>query len=304
MNNVALPKWPQMRVSGKSVTVEQAKDIIFKTDLFLTSAGEWAGGNNHKFNTQYRHQAGLVKPDSSVFTKYGAFSSGMFSPNENALSNTAEVNAEIDDEIGECSPAERKSFFERLAGAFWEFTLEEEVRERLGILVLNYMDNNHASTSYVYGPNGWCWPDGTIYFSANIGKWPSIEEVHKEWQLIAETFPYLDLHVTLMSGEHCEEDIKPLVNLRIVGGVATVCEPDLSVHTPVNLTFDHTKESPDWPKRMFDDDFGIGLPYEWYDDYAKIVRKTVEEIFSEANSYRTDSAGSSTSSDLGNGQES
>jgi hypothetical protein len=54
-----LPKWPQMLVTGKSVTIEQAKEIIFKTDYFLTDASEYAGGNNREFNKNYRKMSKL-----------------------------------------------------------------------------------------------------------------------------------------------------------------------------------------------------------------------------------------------------
>jgi hypothetical protein len=54
-----LPKWPQMLVTGKSITIEQAKEIIFKTDYFLTDASEYAGGNNREFNRNYRKMSKL-----------------------------------------------------------------------------------------------------------------------------------------------------------------------------------------------------------------------------------------------------
>lgn len=49
----SLPKWPQMIVTGKPVTIDQAKEIIFRTDSFLTSSDEFAGGNNREFNEWY-----------------------------------------------------------------------------------------------------------------------------------------------------------------------------------------------------------------------------------------------------------
>ena len=49
-----LPKWPQLMIVGDDVTIEQAKDIILKTDDFLTSCSEYSGGNATQFNDQYR----------------------------------------------------------------------------------------------------------------------------------------------------------------------------------------------------------------------------------------------------------
>lgn len=57
--NTNLPKWPQMLVWGQPVTVEQAQDIILRTDDFLTDLYEHSGGNNHKWNTWARKTLGL-----------------------------------------------------------------------------------------------------------------------------------------------------------------------------------------------------------------------------------------------------
>ena len=50
LKNMRLPKWPHMVVWGTPVTQEQAKDIIFRTDAFLTHMSSYAGGNNHAWN--------------------------------------------------------------------------------------------------------------------------------------------------------------------------------------------------------------------------------------------------------------
>ena len=57
--NLGLPKWPQMMVTGKHVTLEQAKEIIFRTDPFLVDTSKYSGGNAHEFNAWYRKEAGL-----------------------------------------------------------------------------------------------------------------------------------------------------------------------------------------------------------------------------------------------------
>lgn len=56
----SLPKWPQMLVTGKDVTPEQAFEIIFKTDGFLTDASEFAGGNEREFTKQYQQDSNLT----------------------------------------------------------------------------------------------------------------------------------------------------------------------------------------------------------------------------------------------------
>jgi len=46
-NRVDLPKWPQMIVRGRSVSKEQAENIIIRTDNFWRHHG--SNGNNHDF---------------------------------------------------------------------------------------------------------------------------------------------------------------------------------------------------------------------------------------------------------------
>lgn len=54
-----LPKWPQLMIVGDPVSEEQARDIILRTDDFLTDPSDYAGGNNKAFNARYRRDSGL-----------------------------------------------------------------------------------------------------------------------------------------------------------------------------------------------------------------------------------------------------
>lgn len=47
-----LPKWPGAFVTGKSVTPEQAKDIIFRTDPSVRHPSEYMGGNDRLFRAR------------------------------------------------------------------------------------------------------------------------------------------------------------------------------------------------------------------------------------------------------------
>lgn len=65
---------------------------------------------------------------------------------------------------------------------------------------LYYMHNSRVASFWAGGPHGWCHWDGTIgCCNYNIGKWPSIYDVAKDWSLIAKTFPYLDLKCYILS---------------------------------------------------------------------------------------------------------
>jgi len=229
MNNeeffkIGLPKWPQMIVSGKPVTVEQAKDIIFRTDSFLLEHYEYSGGNNHKFNEDYRQKSCL------------------------ALFHDSFKNEEM-------------------------WNKEEELDENLGFVRTNYVTNDWASCAYIDGPHGWCSPTGIISYSDNIGKWPSVKEVLSDWNKLATAFPYLNLNVTIMSGEHCEDAIIPLINIRVIDGGACLMNPDLSVHQKIES---HNRGS----LLERNEDSELGLPSDWYNEFAINVKTQVEKILS------------------------
>lgn len=73
---------------------------------------------------------------------------------------------------------------------------------RIDALELNFLHNSRIMSSWIGGPKGWCDWDGNIGCSTwNIGKWPSVEEVHKDWTAIAAAFPYLHLRAQLVPNE-------------------------------------------------------------------------------------------------------
>ena len=222
--DLGLPKWPQMLVSGKQVTVEQAEDIIFKTDAFLTDPDEYSGGNFHSFNSEYRKQAGLE--------------------------------------------AYREKFE-------WD---TRPLHDNLKVVHTEYVNNSWGSSCFVYGPHGWCRPDGVIEHHYNVGKWPSVEDVYTDWLKVATAFPFLDLHVTLMDDEYCEDNVKPIVNMHVCGGTVTLSQGDVSVHDFSDIE--------DFSQRLFDQDgkyhesYELGLPLGQYTKYAARVKIAVDEILS------------------------
>lgn len=42
-------KWPQMLTTGEKLTVDQAKEIIRRTDDFFSSLSEFSSGNDHNY---------------------------------------------------------------------------------------------------------------------------------------------------------------------------------------------------------------------------------------------------------------
>lgn len=94
-----------------------------------------------------------------------------------------------------------------------------------GVIATGYVHNSWVVSSYIGGPYGWCHPDGTIGYSDNIGKWPSVEDVEEEWRTLAEEFPFLQIEVSLMSGEYCENNTYPIVSMLIRDGSVELVDP-------------------------------------------------------------------------------
>lgn len=200
-----LPKFPQMLVWGKSVTPEQAKDIIFRTDRQLTSVAMCSGGNDKYWEDYVRVVLGFRKA---------------------------------------------QDFFESLPikkryPAFWEF--QEALNKKLGILSLSICDTEWTSCCFVFGARGWCHPDGKIAFIDSAGRWPEIEAVVEEWELVAQTFPYLDLTVTLVDRDHDSREVygdpfpnaivndkneKALLSLRVKNGEVEILQAPIFPDTP------------------------------------------------------------------------
>lgn len=110
----------------------------------------------------------------------------------------------------------------------------EKVREELGILELEYLQNSQIASSYIGGPHGWCSWDGQIGCDGyNIGKYPSVKSVYKEWKQIAAAWPFLKLRCQLWNkgyGEDSDSDDedshpRPVIEYIIKDGNVTVIEP-------------------------------------------------------------------------------
>lgn len=144
-----LIKWPQCVITGKKISIEQAKEILAKTDSMFVYGND---GNNREYNKAIYNLIG--KPDL---------------------------------------------FGDDVTPDSWD--KDEEFVKKNELLELDYLDNSQISSCYVYGTNGWCHPNGTIFFNKNIGKWPSWEEIHEDCKKIAHRFPFLDMKVYLFNQE-------------------------------------------------------------------------------------------------------
>jgi len=115
--------------------------------------------------------------------------------------------------------------------------IKDKLNEELKFVSTEYLHNDWMSSSYIYGPHGWCSPDGIISHVDNVGKWPGVEEVYNDLVTIAAAFPYLVMTATLYDQEHCEDEVekKPVITFVVKKG-------------KVKLTDEHTEHHFDVPK--------------------------------------------------------
>lgn len=188
--NVGLPKWPQMLTYGRSVTPEQALEIIRRTDTFFTHG---YGSNAHRFDEDARRIVGLPPERWGV------------------------------PEPDETEP-------QRIARLRREWAIEEQWRVWWDCVDTGYVHNSFVSSAFIGGPHGWCHPDGLVYFADNVGKWPSVEAITEDWKTLLDAFPFIDLGVVLMDNESSDEEAQPLIGIRVGSGAVTLMHPDDALH--------------------------------------------------------------------------
>lgn len=186
--NKGLPKWPALVVRGKTVTQDQAKEIIIKTSgfTFICNDKEWESKINKIIYGIEESTFGSL--DKKLCEKYGI--------KENDWNSVWDLKSKLESAYA-------------------------PIRD------LNYLSNSRIASSWIGGPHGWCNWNGKIGCSNyNIGKWPSVEEVYNEWVAIAEEFKFLELKCQLMDSEAGEnESPKPVVEFEIKNGKVSLYEP-------------------------------------------------------------------------------
>ena len=200
--NKGLPKWPALVVKGKPVTPDQAKEIIVRTDGFYFSCNdrEWEKEIN----------------DIIYGIREGNYSE------------------KFDAELKKRHGLQEKDW----NGLF--SAKDSYLSKYKPVSDINYLNNHRIASSWIGGPHGWCSWNGRIGCSNyNIGKWPSIEEVYREWVSIAVEFPFLELKCQLMNSEAGEDENPiPVVEFEVKGGKVDMYEPKEILDYPVFGTED------------------------------------------------------------------
>lgn len=108
--------------------------------------------------------------------------------------------------------------------AFWD--ANRKWQDDWGYMFLHYLSNDWILCDMAQGCQGWCNPNGVIDYHFNIGKWPESTEVLEELELIAKTWPFLELECTLYSEEYCsDEESHPIISFLVRNGEVEVIDP-------------------------------------------------------------------------------
>lgn len=86
--------------------------------------------------------------------------------------------------------------------AYWSAV--DSAYNALGALELDHLAQEWIATCYVGGNNGWMHPDGKILNFKNFGKWPSVDEIQQELDMIVRAFPDLCMNLAWWDKEYSQ----------------------------------------------------------------------------------------------------
>ncbi len=193
-------------VTGKTVTPEQAKEILFRTDSSLAFPSEYSFGNDRRFRDRCIKLFGWDRL-IAFGEKVRAASNLDGAAREKALAQLLPDGVSSDWDIGQ----------------LWA--------NEMGYISTSYVKNDWLASAYIGGPHGWMSPAGNVHHDGhNWGKWPSVEEIVEDWKKLLEAFPYIETVTTLYSGEQCEDHSVPVCTITVGKGQVVVHTPDLTMH--------------------------------------------------------------------------
>jgi len=196
---VNLPKWPGLIVKGKSVTKDQAKEILVRTDSFsfYCNDREWEKTIDKLIFGQIGHYLDVNTLEEKLKKEFN-------------LNNHLEVY-----DFKEVLYAKK---YRRISGLY-------------------YLNNHRIASSWIGGPHGWCSWDGNIGCNNyNIGKWPDAREIYDEWIIIAKEFPFLNLKCQIINSEISEDCEKiPVIEFEIKKGKVRAYKPKELLDQPRDI---------------------------------------------------------------------
>jgi hypothetical protein len=159
-----------------------------------------------------------------------------------------------------------------------DYDAVSRVAKELHLLNLEYLDNNQICSNWISGPHGWIsWAGNIGCNSYNIGKWPSIDEVMKDWKEIAKAFPYLSLKCQLFNKEIGEDEASPIVEFHVKNGEVAVLEPQSPINNPEELNMKHTAF------RLFSSGGERGCTIPQLREAIQTTKEAVKDLKDESN---------------------
>lgn len=207
--------YPILRVTGVPVSQEQAVEIIRRTDRFFRDLTS----NDYSYLARISRRLRIplwedYKRELRRDQGYRAY--------EANLDRLRGTDAYMDALSGEHYEAYRAALRRH----------EDDHHRWLtawGYLEPEYVRNDWVSSQYVYGPHGWCHPDGTIGHVDRVGKGQIAEEVYHDWCILAQAFPFLELGASLIREGLYEGEVDSAqVSFRISGGQVAILDPELA----------------------------------------------------------------------------
>lgn len=216
-----LPKWPELRIAGESVTEEQAEAIIVQTNGRIDFSS-----NHHR--TEFIYETIMMGKEDLIdrihLLEDDLYFSSWFDLLDEQLEKKKELSSDDYQKYSSSKYRERSD-------------IKVARSEELGILTdLYYLTNRQIMSSWIGGVHGWCQWDGTIGCQGfNIGKWPTGKDIYDEAVLLAETYPFLEMTIQIMAGESCEiddDDVSdhPIFEFKLSEGKVYCMEPEAAIH--------------------------------------------------------------------------
>lgn len=190
---VNLPKWPGLIVKGKSVTKDQAKEILIRTDNFgfYCNDRKWEKTINRLI---FGHFLGVNSLNEELKKEFN-------------LNNRLEVYD------------------------FKEELYIKKYRRIQDLCYLNNHRIASSWIGGTYG--WCSWDGKIECNNYNIGKWPDAIEVYNEWVIIAKEFPFLNLKCQLLNSEISEDCEKiPVIEFEIKKGKVRAYKPKKLLDQP------------------------------------------------------------------------
>jgi len=196
----SLPKWPGLLVTGKSVTREQAMEVIIRTDNLQFIS------NDQTFAKRLNLCVYGVAADS--FERY------------DCIRNMLKIPADVYDPIFE--------YEDKCRDAVKQLELSYMNNYRI---VSSWVGGPHGWMH---------WDGTVGCNNYNIGKYPSVQDVFEDLTVIAHEFSFLDMRVQLLDKEIGEDGARPVVEFIVKDGTVITVEPlEMIAEMDMDYTFNN-----------------------------------------------------------------